>query len=400
MAKLHLISCSVMFLCVAILSLVVAGAVAADYYESVCRVNRPGGGRGTGWAFSADNSVCHVMTNRHVVGKSTSVELEFWQKGHKSSRIPARVIWRSSGRGRDLAVGQVNIDQFPHGLEPSVIPLAPRGSDPQRGDTIMTVGCPRASWAKASRGHVSGYKGGHYTLVPPVVPGQSGSPILNGDGTQALGVVTWHSPSRAQSLETVYSTLFGAQQNRSQYSPIPIRPVGLNLKKLFDFGNCDPDKQYNDPEEQSPSPDTPYPGLVPALVPEPPTPTPNPTPPRIHLGHEIRHTHSDYESRISALENRVDDLESGSVSRSDFDRLEDRFTKAIKTQLSSPVIDYEEITQRFLAALQAEPLFHQVLFDPITKREIDSEPVFLRGEMGQWYRPASKPPSQSLEESK
>lgn len=315
-------------------------AAAADFFESVCRVSRSNG-RGTGWVFSADDTVCHVLTNRHVVGGSSTVSVEFWQQGHKSSRVPGRVIWRSRNRRHDLAVVEIDLSEFPAGLEPTVIPLAPRGSDPERGETIMTVGCPRASWAQASRGHLKGYRGGHYLLVPSVIPGQSGSPILNFNGTEALGVVTWHSPSRAQSLETVYRALVGSSGATSIDSG---NEAGLeDLLKM----RCFPDR--TDPEDYPPDrdQDTPYPGLPRIPVPPPPTIPSLPNTTKL-------------EKKISALESRVAELEKS----------------------------LEQVTENAIAAIQQGPLFEVIQYNPQTKDVIDSEPIFLGGELGLWYQPS------------
>ncbi|MEO7674127.1 MAG: trypsin-like peptidase domain-containing protein [Pyrinomonadaceae bacterium] len=144
--------------------------------------------RGSGFFIAADR----VITNRHVIEKSSRVEVHLVD----GKKFTVRGVLAVDGEG-DLAMLQVEV---PLAL---AIPLPIARSVPQEGESIVVVGNPFGLEGSVSNGivsavrEISGY-GKIIQITAPISPGSSGSPVVNMYG-QVIGVATLQA-AEGQSL--------------------------------------------------------------------------------------------------------------------------------------------------------------------------------------------------------
>lgn len=135
--------------------------------------------RGSGFFVAADR----VITNRHVIERSTRVEIHLLD----GKKFPVRGVLAVDGEG-DLALLAVDV---PRGLAP---PLPLVRSAPQEGESIVVIGNPFGLEGSVSNGivsavrEISGY-GKIIQITASISPGSSGSPVVNMAG-QVIGVAT------------------------------------------------------------------------------------------------------------------------------------------------------------------------------------------------------------------
>ena len=146
--------------------------------EAVCRVNT-NSGRGSGTVFAEDEDKYYILTNGHVVGRSSRGTVEFFQDGYKSANIPFKTEYTAykDGTALDLSVLSVKKKYFGR-YPPRVIPLAPRGTEIKANDLVMAGGCPSAQWACAWKGRVIKNSGAVISFNAAPIGGQSGSGVL------------------------------------------------------------------------------------------------------------------------------------------------------------------------------------------------------------------------------
>ena len=147
---------------------------------------RTGEGSGTGFLVDSDGT---IVTNAHVVGDNSEVQVRFEDDGELHS---ARVLGVDAST--DLAALKVDAD-----AANGVKPLALADSDQvQVGDTALAIGYPLGLDRTATAGIVSGLErdiqapnGFSIDKViqtdAPINPGNSGGPLLNADG-EVIGV--------------------------------------------------------------------------------------------------------------------------------------------------------------------------------------------------------------------
>jgi putative serine protease PepD len=142
-------------------------------------------GSGTGFLVDGDGT---IVTNAHVVGDSTDVQVRFDDKGEMHD---AQVL--SVDTSTDLAA--LKVESVPDGVQP----LKLADSDQvQVGDSAIAIGYPLGLDRTATAGIVSGLE--RQISAPngfsidrviqtdaAVNPGNSGGPLLNGDG-EVIGV--------------------------------------------------------------------------------------------------------------------------------------------------------------------------------------------------------------------
>ena len=144
--------------------------------------------RGSGFFIAADR----VITNRHVIEKSSRVEVHLLD----GKKFTVRGVLAVDGEG-DLAMLQVEV---PLAL---AIPLPIARAVPQEGESIVVVGNPFGLEGSVSNGivsavrEISGY-GKIIQITAPISPGSSGSPVVNMYG-QVIGVATLQA-AEGQSL--------------------------------------------------------------------------------------------------------------------------------------------------------------------------------------------------------
>lgn len=144
--------------------------------------------RGSGFFVAADK----IITNRHVIEKSSRVEIHLMN----GKKFTAKGVLAVDGEG-DLAILQVDV------LPTIAVPLPIVGKVPQEGESIVVIGNPFGLEGSVSNGivsavrEISGY-GKIIQITAPISPGSSGSPVVNMYG-QVIGVATLQA-AEGQSL--------------------------------------------------------------------------------------------------------------------------------------------------------------------------------------------------------
>lgn len=144
--------------------------------------------RGSGFFIAGDR----VITNRHVIDKSSRVEISLLD----GKKFPVRGVLAVDGEG-DLALLQVDV---PAAL---AFPLPVVRNVPAEGESIVVVGNPYGLEGSVSNGIVSAVRviagyGRIIQITAPISPGSSGSPVVNMAG-QVIGIATLQS-AEGQSL--------------------------------------------------------------------------------------------------------------------------------------------------------------------------------------------------------
>ena len=144
--------------------------------------------RGSGFFVAADK----IITNRHVIEKSSRVEIHLMD----GRKFVSKGVVAIDGEG-DLAILQVDIPKN------SAIPLPIVRNVPQEGESIVVIGNPFGLEGSVSNGivsavrEISGY-GKIIQITAPISPGSSGSPVVNMSG-QVIGIATLQA-AEGQSL--------------------------------------------------------------------------------------------------------------------------------------------------------------------------------------------------------
>ena len=169
--------------------------------------------RGSGFFVAPDR----IITNRHVIEKSSRVEIHLID----GKKFPIRGVLAIDGEG-DLALLQVDV---PKEL---AIPLPIVRNIPQEGESIVVIGNPFGLEGSVSNGivsavrEISGY-GRIIQITAPISPGSSGSPVVNMFG-QVIGVATLQA-AEGQSLN------FAVPSERILAAKDRRNPNGRELKR-------------------------------------------------------------------------------------------------------------------------------------------------------------------------
>jgi tetratricopeptide (TPR) repeat protein len=144
--------------------------------------------RGSGFFVASDK----VITNRHVIEKSSRVEIHLIS----GRKFPVKGVLAIDGEG-DLALLQVEV---PAALA-APLPIVQRV--PLEGESIVVIGNPFGLEGSVSNGIVSAVReipgyGKIIQITAPISPGSSGSPVVNMLG-QVIGVATLQA-AEGQSL--------------------------------------------------------------------------------------------------------------------------------------------------------------------------------------------------------
>ena len=144
--------------------------------------------RGSGFFISNDK----IITNRHVIEKSSRVEIHLMD----GKKFTVRGVLAIDGEG-DLALLQVDVPPA------SAAPLPMVRTAPQEGESIVVIGNPFGLEGSVSNGIVSAVReipgyGKIIQITAPISPGSSGSPVVNMRG-QVIGVATLQA-AEGQSL--------------------------------------------------------------------------------------------------------------------------------------------------------------------------------------------------------
>ena len=144
--------------------------------------------RGSGFFVAADK----IITNRHVIEKSSRVEIHLMD----GRKFVSKGVVAVDGEG-DLAILQIDVPNN------SAAPLPLVRNVPQEGESIVVIGNPFGLEGSVSNGivsavrEISGY-GKIIQITAPISPGSSGSPVVNMSG-QVIGIATLQA-AEGQSL--------------------------------------------------------------------------------------------------------------------------------------------------------------------------------------------------------
>jgi len=129
---------------------------------------------GTGFAITADGL---IATNYHVVREADSVYVE----NSEGKSFKAKVLYTEPQH--DLAILKIADKSF---TNLGTIPYAIKRSESALGEQLLTYGYPdrTATFSKGYLAARSGYRGDslHYQIGIPILPGNSGSPLLDSKG--------------------------------------------------------------------------------------------------------------------------------------------------------------------------------------------------------------------------
>lgn len=299
---------------------------------------------GSGGCINIDDKYVYIITNRHVAGDvGNNVDLFFYREGHESSKVSGKVIWTAYKKNQpvDIALIRVSLNNL-GGWKPTVIPF--EEDVVKEGTPCITIGCPKAEWPKAVKGHIYKNAGGTYLISPTVVPGQSGSVLFNEDGTKAIGLIAWYEGNygKAMTSETIKTATLGKLSSYYYKQPynlsdLPATPVGYSNHTVPFFRFCpncpnnNNDNNDNNDEPSNPNnPNQPIPDDGPDKIfptrpedpdkefddkPVPPAPQEPPQPPKPDLLEQYK---TENNSKISDLDNRLkvveDKINTGEVT--------------------------------------------------------------------------------------
>lgn len=200
--------------------------------------------RGSGFFIAADK----IITNRHVIEKSTRVEVHLVN----GKKFIAKGVLAIDGEG-DLALLQVDV---PKDSAPA-LQIVQRV--PQEGESVVVIGNPFGLEGSVSNGivsavrEISGY-GKIIQITAPISPGSSGSPVVNMNG-QVIGVATLQA-AEGQSLNfavpserisqlkiselQTFSSLNAATQQNKRATAQSLYSQGLGILSRDDYARAVP----------------------------------------------------------------------------------------------------------------------------------------------------------------
>ena len=159
--------------------------------KATCRVNR-----GTGVAFREEEKTIWILTAAHCIanddGQLHETYVQFFSNGYQSHKMKAVVAWHiyesDQDIVRDLAVLKVKKADFKTYPLPKIMPLARKQTRVSKGNLVFSCGCPRSGWPTAWIGHLKHADERVIKVVPPPLPGRSGSAVYNKEG-EIVGII-------------------------------------------------------------------------------------------------------------------------------------------------------------------------------------------------------------------
>lgn len=247
-------------------------AAETKIFESVVKVHGPVVGGytdyGSGLCVNLDDDYIYISTNKHVVGNGKKAFVRFYREGYESKEIEAEIAWTAYKKNQPVDIALLKVERKKINWTPPIVELALDGKIYSVGETIMTIGCPEAGWPKAVQGHIVKSEGGTYLLTPAAKEGQSGSVLLNKDGTKVIGIIAWSNDkhARAMNLETIKLAVEGKpckyylnqdySVEESDYVSVEKQVGFLNRRGNCPPGGCNPNQQPPQNRRLRPNKDT------------------------------------------------------------------------------------------------------------------------------------------------
>lgn len=159
--------------------------------NSICRVGN-GHGYCTGWCYKEDDEYYYFITAGHFVGgiaDEMTLEVNLYHSG-EMKKLEGKKVFHifEQNTEKDLTVFKVKKESFGDYPKPEALKLG-KNHDSK---IIWTYGCPDGKWPTACKGRylTENQKDEDlWDFNPPVIRGRSGSPILNEDATEVIGMV-------------------------------------------------------------------------------------------------------------------------------------------------------------------------------------------------------------------
>jgi len=132
---------------------------------------------GTGFYIDSNR----VVTNHHVINGAKRIKIKIIGE----QDFITDVIVEKSSHEHDLAILKTKNHRYHLGIDSS--------NNESIGSKIYTIGNPRGLEGTISQGIISGYRKENYDVIQitaPISPGNSGGPVLNGNG-HVIGVSTF-----------------------------------------------------------------------------------------------------------------------------------------------------------------------------------------------------------------
>jgi hypothetical protein len=239
-----------------------------DCIDATCRVvitEGRGQATGTGCLVAVEGRRGYVLTNAHVIGRQTTVRLDFWPAGAQRLSVTAQVVARQAAPSIDTALLVADLAMFGN-RKPVPIPLANPQTVLAAGTPVFSVGCPGGSAPSLLKCRVLRHSPRELTFSPWPELGRSGSAIFTADGSQVVAVI--HARSTRHPTPSTQGVAISVGQLLQIQCPPSACPPGWR-PQIF---------QRPGPER---SPGTQP--LPPRPIPQAPVPTPTPAPPGPNL---------------------------------------------------------------------------------------------------------------------
>ena len=176
-----------------------------DEYEKMLyptvRITTPSG-TGSGVIFhrkDAENTI-YILTAAHVVGNESIVNVEFYHKDTKSTKIDASVIITDTAKDLALIKPQINTDSTD---KIYTAQLADKNYIPYIFSPVWAVGCSLGLPPRPSYGHLCAFAVDNWEISAPILPGNSGGPVYDARTYEVIGIAVWVKVYQYQLVTTM-----------------------------------------------------------------------------------------------------------------------------------------------------------------------------------------------------
>lgn len=150
---------------------------------------------GSGTCIWSDENYYYILTNAHVTDNNIKVDVEFFHRGQKSTKVTGDVVWKkyTPNTNIDFSIVRVVAGDIPDNFRPRVIPLLPKQYNIKQYEYIAGAGCPNGNWLQAWEGFTTNVNPSFVMFNPSPVSGQSGTGVTVNvnDETYVAAILGW-----------------------------------------------------------------------------------------------------------------------------------------------------------------------------------------------------------------